>query len=274
MTKLLRMLTDFRGKRRLARLFLKKLIGSRRDLLIDGKYLLKYKVPNCVENVGFEILINGIYEKSTIDFIEARLPEGGVFIDIGANVGGITLPICRRRKDIRAISIEASATVFNYLQENIAANGIQNCYAINKALSNTSGDTVMFYSPEKLFGKGSVTPLFTDVGVAVETITLDDILISQGEPKVDIIKADIEGYEYFAFKGAGKLLSGNDAPEILFEFGDWSENSIPGLKAGDAQRLLLSYGYNLFSLNKKNLLERIQVPVVSGSSMIYATKKK
>jgi len=64
---------------------------------------------------------------------------------------------------------------------------------------------------------------------------------------VDFIKIDVEGYEYHVFKGAETTLSRPDAPDILFEFVDWAEEKAAGIAIGDAQRILKSYGYRIFT---------------------------
>src|SRR3954466_14075374 len=100
LTNVLKALPDFKGKRRLARYLFGNFVRDSRDVIIKGRNGMQFKVPNFIENVGFEILVNGIYEKDTSDFIAARLPQNGVFLDIGANIGAVALPVCNQRKDI------------------------------------------------------------------------------------------------------------------------------------------------------------------------------
>ena len=44
-------------------------------------------------------------------------------------------------------------------------------------------------------------------------------------------------------------MTGHDAPLILFEFCDWAEARVPGGEVGDAQRLLLEWGYRIWRLS-------------------------
>ena len=83
MDHLLRSLPTFKGKQRLARLLLRKKIASGEGLTVTGKWGCVYNLPNVQENIGFEILINGIYEEETINFICKRIKPGGVFLDVG-----------------------------------------------------------------------------------------------------------------------------------------------------------------------------------------------
>ncbi|MEO6669115.1 MAG: FkbM family methyltransferase [Ferruginibacter sp.] len=270
---ILRSTGSFKGKRRLARLFLKNKIATLQDVIVKASYGCAYKLPNIKEDVGFDIYIDGVFEKETIELILEHLPPNAILVDMGANVGAISLPVCMQRKDIKAICIEASPRVYKYLEFNIAYNQAENCTAINKAIMDTDGQTVNFYSPVDKFGKGSMSSLFTKEAELVDTISLDTLLEQKGIEKIDFIKVDIEGYEYYGFKGAKKLLSKANAPDILFEFIDIIEESANGIKAGSAQQLLLDYGYRLFSLTNNKKKKILLAPQTVGNAMIFATKK-
>jgi hypothetical protein len=75
----------------------------------------------------------------------------------------------------------------------------------------------------------------------VQTITLDWLLARSPVP--DILKIDVEGAEYEVLKGAHQLLS-QVRPLILCEVS--SEN------ADQIGKLLRSYGYELFDLDRDN----------------------
>ena len=110
--KIIRKLPPFKGKQRLARFLFKKKITNDRDVSIKGDYNCYYKVPNIKENIGFEIFINGVYERETIEFIAGKIPQHGYLLDIGANIGAISIPLCNKRVDINVLAVEASKRVF------------------------------------------------------------------------------------------------------------------------------------------------------------------
>lgn len=269
-----RMLPAFRGKQRLARLVFKTAIKNEKDILVEGKPGLTYKIPNIKEPIGFEIFINGTYEPEIIEFISNTVPAGGTLVDIGANIGSISFPVCKRRTDIKAICIEASPTVFEYLAFNKEINKLTNCTLLHKAVTDTAGGRVDFYSPVEKFGKGSMASVFTDEAVSVETVSIDSIFKDFKIVNNSFIKIDIEGHEYMAFKGGASILCGSQAPDILFEFADWAEGYAKGCKPGDAQKLLIEYGYTLFILNESGKLALMNEPIYKGAAMILASKKK
>ncbi len=143
---------------------------------------------------------------------------------------------------------------------------------INIAITDVDGEMVSFYSPVELFGKGSVSSVFTDDSEKVETVTLDYLLMINKIKKVDFIKIDVEGYEYAVFKGSKELLSKSNGPDIFLEFAAWAEELSKNAKPGDAQKILFDYGYKLFCL-ENGKLKKIKSPLLKGSADIFATKK-
>ena len=68
-----------------------------------------------------------------------------------------------------------------------------------------------------------MSPVFEKNGQLVNTITLSKLIEDYNIVDIGLIKVDVEGFEYFVFKGGEKYLKKNDAPDILFEFVDWAE---------------------------------------------------
>jgi hypothetical protein len=85
-------------------------------------------------------------------------------------------------------------------------------------------------------------------------------------------KVDIEGYEYFAFKGAKELLTKETASEILFEFVDWAEENAKIAK-GSAQDLLKEYSYSIYEIKKDGAICAEVNTLREGSAMLIASKK-
>jgi FkbM family methyltransferase len=273
LSRFLTALPDFRGKRQLTRLLFGNHIKRQSNKIIKGLHGIRYKVPNCVEIIGFEIFVNGIYEKATSDFIIKHLPHNGVYIDIGANIGGIAFPIAKKRPDVTVVCVEASLNVFTYLEQNMQLNKLSNCILVNKAISDVDDQHIEIFTPQEHFGKGCLIYTEADSRESVTTTTVDTLTERYDLENISLLKVDIEGYEYYAFKGAEKLLSAPNAPDIVFEFENYAEVRAGGVEPGDAQRLLLEYGYKLFMIEKNNKLISLPAPKVEGCAMIWATKK-
>jgi len=271
--KLFRKFNDFRGKQRLSRLLMSRKLKSTHDILVEGKYNCNYLVPNIKEVIGFELYINGIFEEEFIQLILSKLKPNAVIIDLGANIGSISIPICKLRNDVSVIAVEASSIMYGYLKKNIELNGIINCEILHMAIWVNSESEVPFYLPEEQYGKGMIDMNKSSGNFElVKTISLDDLYNQYQCKKVDFLKVDIEGFEYFAFKGGAHLLKQADAPDILFEFIATAEKSAEPLEPGDAQAILFAYGYKLYKIEHSQLIE-IKKPLTDSYAMIFATKK-
>jgi hypothetical protein len=139
------------------------------------------------------------------------------------------------------------------------------------AVWNVSNLNKQFFGPKEEYGKGSFSSVFTSTSELVETITIEDLLKSQNIAKIDFIKIDIEGYEYFAFDGAKSILLDHNAPDILFEFVDWAEE-LAGVEKGAAQNFLRECGYQLYKLHESGALTPLDTILTKGYAMLFASK--
>lgn len=99
----------FKGKLRLAK-FLITLKNSPKTFSLPSGLMIT--VPNLIENVSFELFINGNYEEKYLRLINENIPENGNFIDVGANIGAISVLLAKQRPDINIHAFEASPNVF------------------------------------------------------------------------------------------------------------------------------------------------------------------
>jgi FkbM family methyltransferase len=209
-----------------------------------------------MEPVAFHLLVDGVYEPELAHFILERLPAGGTFVDVGANVGAFTIPAVKRVGTSGIVlSVEASPGVFPYLEENIRANQTGNVRLKHCAASDCYGDGVPFYeAPADHFGMGSMAPQFNASPVLVPSRPLDHLLAEEGVTHVDVLKVDVEGFEAQVFQGARCLLTSDRPPVVVFEFCDWAEGRAAGGKVGLAQQVLQDFGYDLFQIKGRELV--------------------
>lgn len=272
MIRILRLLPDFKGKQRLINFLLGEERNTIKDLLVPFYKKSKLILPNIIESSCFEIFCNRIYEKETIDLITNKLKKGSTFIDIGANIGAISIAVALDRPDVNIVSVEAAPSINDYLVRNFKLNSIENILSINFAIHEKINLTIPFYVPTDKIGCSSFSPLFTNDAIYVKTQTLDDLVNDFDLRSISLIKIDIEGYESKAFLGGKETLQGENAPDIIFEFMDWAEKQAEGVIVGDSQRVLLGFGYKLFEFNKKGNLKHLNKVVTTGSLNIFATK--
>jgi FkbM family methyltransferase len=270
---LFRNLPDFKGKRKLAKILFNQKLNSPSKVLIKGKFSCSYYLPNLTENIELDIFVNGVYEEKTINYLDKLIPSNCSYLDLGANIGAVLIPLCKKRPDIRAIAVEAAPWIYQYLQKNILLNKLTNIRYLNNALFDEDDIPMDFFSPKDKYGKGSLSPVFSKDSIQVISKKVDTIIQQYDFSEVNAIKADVEGYEYYVFKGAQALLGKENAPDIIFEFVDWAEQLDKGLSPGAAQRILIELGYQLYIM-KKNKLIKLNTILETGAADLFATKKQ
>ena len=224
-------------------------------------------MPNLEEVISLELFVNGIYEKDTIDFICSSLPQGGVFIDVGANIGAICIEVAINRPDITVYAFEASPLVFSFLMKNKGLNDTKNLLIFNFAIHEKHNIEIPFYSSLNQNGKGSFSPVFTDLAESVKTVRLDEFIFAN-KFIPNLIKVDVEGFELLVFRSLSNFKDFSKTI-ILFEFVDWAED-LAKFEKGAAQIYLLEQGFELNSLTTS-------MPILKaldyGYDMIVASKK-
>ena len=262
-----------RGKARLARALLSGM-RDRRDVVITLAGGQRLAVPSLREPVAWRCLVDGGYEPEIAALIHRFLPRGGVFLDIGANVGVFTIQASGIVGPAgTVVAVEASPHVNGYLARNIALNGCANVRHIAMAASDAGPRATPFWpAPDEHFGMGALAPQFDAEEVTVEADTIDHILGSLAIGHVDFVKIDAEGFEAAILAGARGLLTGDRPPSVVFEFADWAERRA-GRSPGDAQRILLGLGYSLYRLDPAGRRVPMRDPVETGSADLLATPR-
>ena len=264
-----RAVPELRGKTRLARLalrpFLKVGIAHLPDRFGNVLHLPSLEEPMSVNLFGF-----GVHEPDTLAAILHYLGPAGVFVDVGANVGVLTLPVAACRPDTRVICIEADPQIVALLERNVGENVRENVSVVHCLAGPIDDREVSFYrAPAAKFGMGSIGPQFDAPPVTLVQRPLDKVLDELAINDIDVVKLDIEGAEFGALQGLRRRLTSPRPPAIVFEFCDWAEMRIAGQPAGSAQQFLLELGYNLFRLARGGRPgKQIKCPVTTGGIMM------
>lgn len=259
-----RFLPAFKGKKRLGKVLFKKAVYKQSVKPVTCKRGLKYYIINTHDSVGRDLFFDGIYEPLTIQKIEENLDAGDIMIDAGANIGAICLPVAQS-KQVTLYAFEPALQIFETLQQNISVNHLKNIHAYRLAFSDASGD-VDFYESEKVHGWSGIVQIDNFEHYTVKATTLDIFARENNIDSIAVLKADVQGWEYYVFKGAEQLIRQKRIKNIFFEFEWWAEKNA-GLPLGKAQAYLLENGYSLQTLAGKSLPK----PLTAGTALIHAT---
>jgi FkbM family methyltransferase len=136
----------------------------------------------------------------------------GTFIDVGANIGMIFVPVVQKAQ-CSGIAIDASPTNFSYLAANCMRNLPPFSYKLNHVAVGQETGKVWFDMGSINFGDHKVSPNGT---VEVNLARFDDLYDASDLSKPILVKLDIQGYEPEFLAGAKNLLANCDA--LLMEY--------------------------------------------------------
>lgn len=148
-----------------------------------------------------------------------RLAPGGLFLDIGANIGTMTLYAMRSGRFSGAIALEPEPKNYAILVRNVALNGLSvEVETIAAAAGAEAGEAPLNLAARNR-GAHSLAPLLraTETGetIDVPVMTADQALArSRAHQPVTLVKIDVEGHELAVLEGMTGLL-GRGVPLMI-----------------------------------------------------------
>ena len=188
----------------------------------DGnKYLIKCRPSNLIET---NIYRNSNWETYLLNIMSSELGiEKEIVLDIGANMGAISIPLSKKHKNIEFHCFEPNPFVFKDLEFNISINSVQNLTAIMSVVSNSKENQVNFYAQSNSTNMGlSSTKLNKDIDEHIKILannTTIDNYTSNLKNRIAVIKIDTQGNELSVIKSAEETIRKN-RPTIFFEVED------------------------------------------------------
>lgn len=141
----------------------------------------------------------------------------GTFIDVGANIGMIFIPVIQSSGS-SGIAIDASPKNYQYLATNCLRNLSPTSYTLHHVAVGDAAGKVRFNDSSTNFGDHRVSD---DGAIEVDVIRFDDLVETRNLPKPILIKLDIQGYEPEFLAGATTLLSNCSA--MLLEYSPFTK---------------------------------------------------
>ena len=220
------------------------LLCKRGDPLIANVSSFKMRLDP-KEYVDSEILfMPHLYDYQEIDFMKANLKSGGIFLDIGANIGFYTLIASGIVGGTgRVLAFEADPYNYSKLTDNLSLNSIDNVIALNVGVAdkhetlrlglNTTGNRGgnSFLSNNKEFAEVPCDPLM-------------DLLRTHDIVRVSGAKLDIEGFEFRVLRKFLTVAEKTMYPGfIIIEH----HEALVQQSGGNAIELLQKHGYRIHS---------------------------
>ena len=175
------------------------------------------------ETVGYHPYFFGSNPKDEVALLVQACQGVNTFVDIGANIGLVSLPLAKALPHLKVFSFEPDPLIAAKFKANLELNPelSSRVHLIEKAVSNKDG-TLSFHSDANTANEGTGR-IMEGAGLEVKTTRLDNFFLPDRTP--DVIKMDIEGAELQAIQGMQRWPS-EALPQLLlievhgFYFGD------------------------------------------------------
>ncbi len=199
---------NVRGIRKLSALLPKVLIPrAKGPYVLETIHGISLRIDPTIDN-GVEQSLHetGTYEKGVLGFMEDFLNPGDVFVDIGANIGLMSIFAAKCVGENGHVhAFEALPKTELILHENSEINDCKNMTIHGFALGAEKGIATIYENIQINRGGASLVVDDGSEGTQISVEALDDIYAA--EAPISMVKIDVEGYEPYVLAGAKKTLS-------------------------------------------------------------------
>jgi FkbM family methyltransferase len=162
--------------------------------IVDPKYLIELS------------MLSGVYDEATTGVIERFLQTDSISLDVGANVGAMTLIMAKQSPYGKVFAVEPGAKLMERLETNKSLNplleGVIKTFQVG--MSRESGTLFWNEDPNNPGNAG----LLGSSGMSVPVVTLDQFAADNKITRLDFIKIDVEGMELEVVQGGRKTIAG------------------------------------------------------------------
>lgn len=213
------------------------------------------------EGIDFSLFLFGYFQSHVLNFNLISLPADSIVLDVGANIGTMSLQLAKRVSRGKIFAFEPTDYALKRLKRNLSLNlDIANrIIPIKTFLSDRSGSRPQMraYSSWKIDKKRTDSHIVHGGSLqnttGVEAVTIDDFCKRNNIKRVDFIKIDTDGYEYRVLQGGRDTIE-RFHPYVIFEV---------GLYLLDEQGISFEYFLEYFSSLRYKLVSSKNRKVVS-----------
>ena len=195
-------------------------------------------------------LFNPDYNLEELDFLRAHTPIGGVFVDVGANVGTYAMVLARHvGTSGKVIAVEPHPVTHARLAFNRTASGFTQVDLVAAAAGPTDGELMIETDGENLGASHIVSGKPAGNAIRVPSLRLERILGDAGVTRVNALKIDVEGFE-------DRVLTGffRQAPQSLWPRAVVIEHLSRNEWESDCIADMVARGYTEIGRNRSNTL--------------------
>ena len=222
------------------------------------------------EHMQSQIFWYGYYSRDIVLLLNRILLPGMVVMDVGANIGEITMAAAQRvGSNGHVYSFEPMRTAYDCLTEHLKVNELRQVTPIAKGLSNKTGVATIFRAEStykdgsRHDGLGTLFPTSSRSETAgnIKLTTMDEFCAETAVTRIDLVKIDVEGAELAVIRGGLKSID-RFKPYLIVELQTETAEDA-GYKPADIIALLKTVGYRFFIIGRKARLRPMNQAILS-----------
>ncbi|MCI0764731.1 FkbM family methyltransferase [Bacillus sp. TL12] len=201
----------------------------------------------------------GEYEYYIMNLLKTIIDPKSICLDIGANIGLISLALSYLANNGKVYSFEPSQKNYSYLVRNIKVNKIDNILPFNLGIYNENAN-MRFCDISDGGGWSFVYNNRESIATPnqdIMCVKLDDWIKAENVTKIDFIKIDTEGSELKALFGALNTIQ-LWKPDIIIEFNPICISRNTGDNPEDVFNLLKSIYPSVYFINRDSNLIKVE----------------
>lgn len=163
------------------------------------------------------LLLHTVFARS--EYGALKVPRARVLVDIGANIGSVTLDRVWRDREVTVEAYEPNPSTFETLQRNIRENGLEPRVRLyREAVTGQKGVVMLWSGESSVLSSTSAGAAIGGIAVSVPSVSLGQAIGRAGATQV-AVKIDAEGAEVEMLESAsGATLAAID--QIALEYHD------------------------------------------------------
>lgn len=173
-----------------------------------------------VSNFGHSLRTNRVYEEDLTQIFQQILEPGDTVVDVGANEGYYSILASKIVGTTGKIfAIEPQSRLQNILFKNIELNEAYNVVVHQTTISDSIGSVKLNLTPDTNSGSSGIlqSTKYKNPTETVPTKRLSDIVKLFNLNNINLLKMDIEGFEYQAVLGDKELFKSNIIKNFALE---------------------------------------------------------
>jgi len=203
------------------------------------------------EGIDLSLFLFGSFERDILSTIKTLVRPDGIFIDVGANIGALTLPVAAYLERGHVYAVEPTDFALAKLRRNLALNPAVSARVTTiqsfVAAETAKESELVAYSSWPVSGRDDERQHPVHKGVQQTApcgqLTLDTLIEEHGISAVSLVKIDTDGHEFAVLSGGTRCFD-QLRPAVIFEACEYLLVP-PRPTFDDFAKLFRSYNYTI-----------------------------